>query len=338
MKKLIPVILALLAIQLYSNNECEKKSLLPIINEANRINICSDYDFFASASFIYWKGNMDYNILTDVNNVWSGITERKSERFNTKYQGGLKVGLGYGFDKTNWETFLEYTKFHTHLHKEISTSGYFLAYWHITTGTYTKIIADWTLDYNMFDLILNKSFFTGKYFTLKPTIGLRGGYINYKYYVNQSLHDINNQIYVILCSSNSQMIGPHSAIDLNWNLIKNFRIMTNFNASLLYQNFTKFKYSIINKNWADSQKNITPNFGSSLGLGWGGYFENKRFHFDLSAIWELNYYYNQNIIHKLIASDYNNGRLGAVDNPNVGNSTNGDLWLYGFTFTGRFDF
>jgi len=41
---------------------------------------------------------------------------------------------------------------------------------------------------------------------------------------------------------------------------------------------------------------IIPAFEAAIGFGWGSYFNDKRWHFDLTAGYEFQFYYNQNAI------------------------------------------
>ena len=45
---------------------------------------------------------------------------------------------------------------------------------------------------------------------------------------------------------------------------------------------------------------VIPNAEAALGLGWGCYFSDEEWHFDLSAAWEFHHFWNQNMMRQFV--------------------------------------
>jgi len=67
---------------------------------------------------------------------------------------------------------------------------------------------------------------------------------------------------------------------------------------------------------------VNPVLQSSLGMGWGSYFAHNNMHFDVSACYDFNVFWSQDIINSLL---------------NVGGSP-GNMLLQGLNIQARFDF
>ena len=334
MKRLfILIILLLTSSVIYGDiqnncNEPIEKVIPKIINEPNRINVCTKNDFYINASYIYWKVDTDNNVPADDNFTLGRIDYRTAQRYSSKYKSGLKLGAGYAFDKTNWEVNFDYTRFHSTIQNDVSTTGSYVDYWGITGNTFQRSLTTFEVEYDMFNLVLSKPILVGRYLSFTPGAGLKGGFLDMDY-TNGT----------IPYSSDSWLIGPKFLMNINWEMSHNIRFITNLNGSVLFQKFTDVDMDSSSKFYTDNSYNqIAPNIGSQLGLGWGKFLDKRKLHLDFFAGWELNYYWNQNTIRRLISSDYNNITVGPNSAPSTGNTSNGDLWLTGLTVTGRFDF
>ncbi|MES2200486.1 MAG: Lpg1974 family pore-forming outer membrane protein [Chlamydiota bacterium] len=140
-------------------------------------------------------------------------------------------------------------------------------------------------------------------------------------------------------------LGPRFELDTNWMLGWGFRILANIAESVLYTRYTTltgkidggvsevgttadFTSTVGGAN--DTECSSSSNYNTlraitetSLGLGWGSYFgDNNDFHFDITASYEFNIYWNQNM-------------YGMVVN---GHGSPGNTYLQGLNIAARFDF
>ncbi len=173
----------------------------------------------------------------------------------------------------------------------------------------------WKLNFNTIDLVAGRPYFLGTKLTLNPFFGLRGGWIDQNYNLTGlvpftigffPIIPVADYAYNFLAKSRSWLIGPRVGVKSNWLVGKGFRIFGDAGAALVYQ---KFKITIksfipaqnqlalkIEAHSFHKENSFNPTFDAALGLGWGSYFNNKRWHFDLSAGYEFQFFYAQNEI------------------------------------------
>ena len=115
-----------------------------------------------------------------------------------------------------------------------------------------------------------------------------------------------------------------------------FRVEGDGGVSILFTRYTKLThkensavagttpsaFQVKTKNY----NTVRPVANLGLGLGWGQYFCNCKYHIDFSADYEFTALWNQNMI-RTYAEEFA-----------VGSATSNDLFLQGLTVTGRFDF
>lgn len=180
---------------------------------------------------------------------------------------------------------------------------------------YRTFDAHWKLNFNTLDLVAGRSYFLGTKLTLNPFFGLRGGWINQRYNLTAIIPlstgffprtPVADYSFYFIGKSDSWLIGPRIGFKSNWLLGAGFRIFGDAGAALVYQNFKiKIKNFIpaqnlltvkVETDTSHREKSFNPTFDAALGLGWGSYFNNKRWHFDLSAGYEFQFFYAQNEI------------------------------------------
>ncbi len=170
--------------------------------------------------------------------------------------------------------------------------------------------AHWKLNFNTIDLVAGRPYFLGTKLTLSPFYGVRGGWIDQHYKLTAltplttTTAPITDYIMNFLIKSDSWLIGPRIGVKSNWLLGAGFRFFGDAGASLIYQNFKfKMKATMPAQNQltvtledvvSHKIKSVNPTFDAALGLGWGSYFNDKRWHFDLTAGYELQFFYSQN--------------------------------------------
>lgn len=204
-------------------------------------------------------------------------------------------------------------------------------------GNVRSFDAHWKLNFNTIDLVAGRPYFLGTKLTLSPFYGVRGGWIDQHYKLTSlaplttATAPMTDYLINTLVKSDSWLVGPRIGVNSNWLLGAGFRIFGDAGASLIYQSFkVKAKTLMPAQNQLTTQlesfvsekiKSVNPTFDAALGFGWGSYFNNKRWHFDLTAGYEFQFFYNQNILEEIRVSQ-----------------DSSSLILHGLTVAARFDF
>jgi hypothetical protein len=145
--------------------------------------------------------------------------------------------------------------------------------------------------------------------------------------------------------STSWLIGPRVGLDTSWSIGSGFRIFGDVASSLFYQ---KIKTYISSENDAASftdgqsettvtatkyqvkntKDQITPKFDCTLGFGYGTYFSDNAWHFDITAGYDFSFIANQNTMRYVNDKIFNLPYQFDI----------GDLMLHGLTISARLDF
>lgn len=114
------------------------------------------------------------------------------------WNAGFRVGAGYGMRHDQWDTQLYFTWFHTKGDDHVSgrpgtVFSSFLGNFYVDNAQgagisgvpYQRASVDWTIRFNVFDWELGRAFWVSKALSLRPFIGLKGGWIH------QSIHSLS---------------------------------------------------------------------------------------------------------------------------------------------------
>ena len=118
---------------------------------------------------------------------------------------------------------------------------------------------------------------------------------------------------------------------------KCFRLIGNASADVLYTDYNlrarqqQVANSLTTANWVVTEKDVAylrAHTDLEMGFGWGSYFNNNGWHFDLSATYGFQVFWDQNM------------QRYFVDDVVAAASIlpNGNLYVHGLTITARFDF
>ncbi|NGX56543.1 MAG: hypothetical protein K1060chlam5_00786 [Candidatus Anoxychlamydiales bacterium] len=308
-----------------------------------RVNVCGSWDMFASASFLYWEPREDgLELGTDRHAVLANTDYARFLDMSFDFKAAFKVLLGYNFEYDNWQTVVRYTRMNMNTSTSATKADAFdlVPAWFIDAGSspnISKITNKWDLDFNIFDWELGRPFYNGKELTMNLFYGLKTGWID------QNL--VSTMIYSsspvkTTAKSDSWLFGPRLGLNSNFIFCDTFRIFGDFAASLFYQKFSDVKIneelvtdaSSLVINTKTTFKNINYATELAIGLGWGTYFDNNNWYFDISAAYELQSYFNQNRMRSLKEGiDFVTGATTDWSKP-------ADLVMHGLTLTARFDF
>ncbi len=284
-------------------------------------------------------------------------------RMDFDYKPGFKVGLGINLDQDDWDVFSEYTRIHTSNNASTNgaeiisgTTGPIFPTWGhpyvIQTNVYNTASEKWDCHLDVINLDLGRAYYVGTQLTFRPFVGARSVFLTqsvHANYVNTSFTNTTGTfveipgVMDVIQRNRSWSVGTRVGVDTNWMLGMGVRLFGNANADVLYtkykiQNKTHFLVASGADGFATGQtlfhvsKEKVPALRGhtdlEMGFGWGSYFDNNNWHIDLSASYEFQIFFDQNMLTKY----YNGFMTGKLEQPN------GNLYAQGLTATARFDF
>lgn len=321
-----------------------------------QVNDCGDVYF--TGSYLFWQIQEEgLNIATTayvfndlVGFIEPSITDGFAIFQKTGYTQGFKVGFGTDMTADDWAFDIEGTRIcqTTHTRSKpapISSEGtgvYKFSGWFYESEVTEDVVAlqfssKWEFELDWIDISLKRAYYQGKRVVVAPYTGLRASRIWQKFNITalnayQAYNDTNPVTDNSRNYSHSWGIGPRALIDTHWLLGAGFRIQGNFGGSLLFTKFTKVFHkesgtgSPVEFSLRDYMC-LRPMAEANLGLGWGTYLNYSRRHLDISVTYDFNYLWGQNMV-QYIAGLNSSGNISQA----------GDLFLYGLTVKGRFDF
>lgn len=275
------------------------------------------------ADFLYWTAQ---EAGAD---VWCEVLTSDGQNYadslrdvSFDWKPGFRVGISSLIHHDFWDTSIYYTHFYTQGTDKVDSSvgavhssftgGFLIAN---TSGSglsgpaYQSAKINWDIHFNMFDWELGRCYQTTKSLSLRPFIGLKGGWINQKIdsqWINPDLtpfpfatpfsvgqEDLNNNFWGV---------GPSFGVDTQWYVYNKLRhklkIFGNFSGAVMYGHW----------NFKDVYKNNigqTMNVGSSpvsggatmvrgnLGFGWDFDFQKNAYRFSTQLSYEFQFWLDQ---------------------------------------------
>lgn len=329
-------------------------------NASYKLN--DSYDVYFTADFIYWNLQQDLvrvgNLITTSSAGALGLLTGTDEIVfsDGKYTPGFQVGLGFnmkGMD--DWNLYTEYTWYQNKHSRSVNAEdgqviGLFYAQEGAPSGITDDIVVAETATtkskyhYNNLNISLERPFYFGRKLTANFGAGLRGLWVSQtvtnvasgltSYHSGEVTEEALGSSAGTSFHQKMWGIGPRFEFGANWLLGLGFRMMTDVAASVLYSRYTDLSGSVsgsathgvtaaFNTSISSNYNTLRAITETSLGLGWGTYFgDNSDFHFDLSASYEFNVYWNQNMLDMVIN----------------GHGSPGNTYLHGLNVAARFDF
>ena len=302
----------------------EKNKLMQAYNTPARVNVDGYRDLFVEGSFIYWRPQEKGLTIGVTSSTDLATSPVEILNLDTRHKSGFKVGAGVHSTFDDWSVLAQYTRFNQDSKDSYERSLAFTPDWLTQAGNIAQAI--WKLDFNLFDLEISRSNFTGKHLILSPLAGISGGWINQKY-------EISNVSSISQSFSDSWLIGPKAGIKTLWQLRGDFKFLGETSAALFYQDFYKISYEERASSNNAFFERITmvkhyliPNLNLAAGLSFGSYFYKDKWHIDILGKYEFSYFWNQNQMRYLL----NQLKFTRFDA--------GSLMLHGITASLRLDF
>lgn len=319
-------------------------------NFSANVQLKRAWDVSGEVSYLYWYSRQEGMDVAIPGLFSSGTVNFVSSSHavyfqDAKYTSGFKIGLGSDLTSDQWNIHFDYTYLRPDMHSSVSTVspiGAILTSWYAQTSsgqalTAASVSSHWKLGLDWIDATLSRPYYQGRKWSVTPFAGLRTSLIRQKMHVviNDVLNTAPNGAIASNNWSRSWGMGPRAGIASQWIAGYGLRFQGNMGGSLLFTRYsriahhedpavspgTPIDYSIHDYDC------LRPYFEMGLGLGWGRYFDNHRYHFSLSADYDFNYLWNQNMIRYL--NDVEILGSGATAN---------SLFLHGLTMTACFKF
>ncbi len=255
---------------------------------------------------------------------------------------GFRVGAGTKLKYDHWDTQLYWSWFRTIAHSSIPTTNSLILpefFGGFVNGDHAKNgKLHWTLLFNMCDWELGRRYEIGKRLSLRPFLGLKGGWINQTI---RSLWQVNaREVQGVTLpvdysakedlKNNFWGIGPSVGVNSMWNLVHfeshALNLFGDFSTAMMrgtwmckdrYSNPTPYEIFVNMKNTSLGALMMR----GFLGFGWDAYWNREKYHFAAKLGYEMQLWLNQ-----LRIPTFQQIRL------------HGDLSLQGGTFNCRFDF
>lgn len=325
-------------------------------NHPANIDVCGSWDFYVTGSFLYWQSIEEQ--------LYAGATSPSTDdirliEFDWDWKPAFKVGIGYVWGYDNWDVYLNYTRYNSSMGSSLTKpdGGFLFPIWvTIPEGEQTRgqdsitfdansVSNSWSLDHNMFDLEFARPYYNGKCLIFKAHYGLRAGWIDQKFDETAKVTttitpgseppQTIEEEFKANAATDCWLIGPRIGIYSKWMLGEGFRLFGNGAMNIFYQKFTKSFYQQLATTFvtetnklSHSHENISMSADMLLGAAWGTYFDRNNWHFDVSLGYEIQIFFDQNLMKVM-------QQLSAFG----GSQTKaGDLTFHGLNLAARFDF
>jgi len=310
---------------------------------------CSSSGWVVSADFLGWYASQEVaSIYADVVTHFGVIPASwGAPSFNFNWDYGFRIGAGYDLEYDQWDTSLSWSWFRTDAKHTIPMNPnasigpeFFAALLSFSLEGDTvldvaqSMSARWSLLFNMFDWELGRSFWVSKGLSLRPFLGLKGGWIHQsidaKYY-NLAIDNISTpNLGSEHLKNNFWGVGPLGGVNTKWRA-RDF-------GSHFFDLFGDFSVAEMWGSWScsDVYKSTIPSTSSVntknsslgaltlrgfMGIGWDVDFRENKSHFAAKLGYEMQIWFDQ-----LRIATFQLQRL------------HNDLTLQGVTFNCRLDY
>ncbi|MBI5272602.1 MAG: hypothetical protein HY861_01295 [Chlamydiia bacterium] len=285
------------------------------------------------------------------------VDHGKTVNMNFDYKPAFKIAMGMNFRNDDWVGSIEYTRLRstdaaskTILNNNPTLYNLWgddpLSTSFVDTPVFNSLGAHFQCKLDFIDAQMERVYFVGQRLTFHSSLGLRAALIAESLLANYSYDGAlvtNSSAAVIAFPSSldavhrtqSWGIGPRMGLEMDWLLRRGIRIFGSGFADVLYTSYkiqtkTAFLPLISSSGFTAGNSITTTNRDAEtgalrthldleLGCGWGRYLDYNNMHFDLSAAYGFQVFFNQNML-----------RLPAYSPSN--------LYVQGLTITARVDY
>ncbi|NGX38344.1 MAG: hypothetical protein K1000chlam2_01517 [Chlamydiae bacterium] len=360
-------------------------------------NLQCDCGVFVAVDFLYWFGKetgLIYalkNETVELSPVFIGnnnvapfqVAPRTFKWMEESWDPGVRVGLGFSESRDGWDLFFTWTYFHTEKRQSISVKDNFslsannfpleeslISPWvtpELSPGTsnvldfFNVIKAKWRLNFNVFDLELGRNYWLSPCFSMRPYIGLRGGWTK-TLFTNQPILDLIVGpteifgIHDIPFTNHFWGAGLLGGFQPNWHFGCGFSLFGNADLALLWGRFEskRKETAIITITSPSTSLDEREPLGESksefsqmqaiidlgIGLRWESTYCCDRYRFALDLGWEHHIWFDHNHRMQLRGQFEQDNVVGSQNGVSFVDfdETYGNLTLAGLTVRARFEF
>jgi len=212
------------------------------------------FDVFAG--LIVWTANeVSADCWAEVITTDNSSTSNDLQQIHFGWDPGFRVGVGYRMEHDQWDTQLYYTWFYTRGEDKVSESSggvhsTYLGNFYVgnplglglSGPSYQSASIDWTIRFNIFDWELGRNFWVSKSLSLRPFIGVKGGWIHQ--FIHSKWKNPNRSgaeffnVGVENIKNNFWGIGPAAGINSAWLLFAGqsqfFSLFADFSGAIMW--------------------------------------------------------------------------------------------------------
>ncbi len=278
---------------------CEPNTYLYSYGAECAPQVCNPccWNLYVTADYLFWQARSDELPYTISQTAIPGqLNAYKVENIEPGFASGVRIGLGTippCFDC--WYFSAEWTYYHGNS-TDTAQGGFLIPIWIDPTGNpfVTLAEADYTIDLNIADFSLERTFCPMKRLMLSSSIGLRGIWMDQDLNVNY----VGGDLVTPILSKNSIDLkggGIRAGLSTQWNVCYGISLLAWSNLDILWSHLDIFQRGIqTNGATRSSIKNavrtVTPMFEVFLGANW----ERKIYCTNVCARvgWETQYFLN----------------------------------------------
>lgn len=319
---------------------------------------CSNIGFSTSVEYLYWKTQEGalYPAILALQDVENGVNIMDIELLNQKfdYTSGVRATLGYTLPCMCYDVALAWTYIRPDTRVSFSSPNphnfiaiSFLDQTNSDVSHAGSITSHWNLNFNMLDLELARQITFGRWFTMRPYIGLKGGWIYQSQRMVVDDIELGQSPVIELVEgkvdriNNFKGIGPRVGVDLRYALASEFGIFGTISGALVYGKFdiktTSFLTDTLNGDGdpgngpqlttlGKPEYDMSPTVQILLGADWAQSF-NQFYWFRIGVAYEVQYWWDQMKANNSIPQTLS-----------AGAPTKGDLMIHGLTVQATFEF
>ena len=262
--------------------------------------------------FFYWMAqNPGYTVAYEQQSTATSPNTGSVVRLDSKWDPGFRLGTGWNSNFDRWDLFFDWTWFQDHAKTTNNVSGATGKMGYYTTNpidatgnSYGQVDGSWRLLHNVFDVELGRAFYLTKALSLRPHLGLRGGWLNQKFISKFTLPVTPSATteYDYRGKNNYWGIGPRLGIHGQWHIAgSDWSILSKASAALLAgQTKAEVSDSHVVSGVATSDRfiedefaQLVPNVQIFLGIDWGTNLDCENYYLGINAGWETDIYWNQ---------------------------------------------
>lgn len=330
------------------------------------IGMPDDYDFFATANFLYWQpiqDNMGAAVTAEQPIAVLGVPIGQGTVVNMDfdYKPGFKAGLGMNLCHDDWVGYAEYTRVHGEHHVSASSAStdpriYAMRGHPFQLANIGQVFSDMHSSYgcnlDFIDGQMERVYYVGQKFVLHSSVGMRGAWILQRWHNNYNgtvarsglaASAINGELNVYE-RTHSWAVGPRGGLKMDWMFGRGFRFYGTGFADILYTKYKLQTKSVVVTREAvvgvlapgqsstlilsNEVPAVRAHADFELGLGWGSCFRNNRWHVDFAVGYDFQVFFNQDVF-----THFEDSAALAVSSYAFSN-----LYMQGLNVSARLDF